>query len=399
MSTTSFRLRTEARAFFTACTFIALFTLCAPVPVSAQAILVKEHGYTLDLPVGWEPFDASNPDKLSFSDPVYGAMLQVTVFSHEKDMSAEEMDKDLRSQIKATGDGAPFLFSGRNAFLSDVTFSSAGKKLRGYLLTIKGMDRMDGVEPLKDCLLVCFSAVDVYNSALDSILSALDCFSPDDAGKLLPGPISQFLSPYPDPGRESISLQFQGKALRVSIGKGDRDASQVLVEREARLLAAYKASQVDAWTRFYRLIYRDSYHRLDGIVDAVRGALTAAKVPEKDAPLKILSWIQGFAFERTGTLADFLSPLSVAATAAGDCDSRAILYAAILDRFGLDVILLVSVTYSHALAGVALDREGAAFMLEGRKYIVAEMTEVVDIGMIAKDMADAKQWIPMRLKE
>jgi hypothetical protein len=187
--------------------------------------------------------------------------------------------------------------------------------------------------------------------------------------------------------------------LKVAIGKGDRDASQVLVEREARMLAEYKAAQVDAWTRFYRLIYRDCYHRLDGIVKAVRDALAAEKVPEKEAPLKILSWIQGFTFERTGTLADFLSPLSVAVSASGDCDSRAILYDAILDCYGLDAILLVSVTYSHALAGVALDRDGAAFILDDRKYIVAEMTEVVDIGMIAKTMADAKQWIAMRLKE
>jgi hypothetical protein len=376
-----------------------LWFLLLPCLLDAQAIFVKEHGYTLDLPVGWEPFDASDPDKLSFSDPVYGAMLQVTVFGHEKDMSAEEMERDLRRQINAKGEGAPFIFSGRESFLSDVTFSSAGKDLRGYLLVIKGLDGSGSAEPAEDCLLVCFATVDGYERALDSILSALDSFSPDQAGRLLPGPISQFLSPFPDAERETISLQFLGQTLRVAIGKGDGDASQVLVEREARLLAAYKAGQVDAWNRFYRTIYRDCYHRLDGIVQVVSGALAAKKVPEKEAPLRILSWIQGFEFKRTGTLADFLSPLSVAATASGDCDSRAILYDAILEHLGLDAILLVSVKYAHALAGVALDRDGAAFVLDGKKYVVAEMTEAVDIGMIAKNMADAKEWIPMRLRE
>jgi len=376
-----------------------LWFLLLPIQLDAQAIFVKEHGYTLDLPVGWEPFDASDPDKLSFSDPVYGAMLQVTVFSHEKDMSAEEMERELRRQINAEGEGAPFVFSGRESFLSDVTFSSAGKDLRGYLLVIKGLDGNRGAGPAEDCLLVCFSTVDGYEKALDSILSALDSFSPDQEGRLLPGPISQFLSPFPDAERESISLQFLGQTLRTAIGAGDRDASQVLVEREARLLAAYKAGQVDAWNRFYRTIYRDCYHRLDGIVQVVSAALAAQKVPENEAPLRILSWIQGFEFKRTGTLADFLSPLSVAASASGDCDSRAILYDAILEHLGLEAILLVSVKYAHALAGVALDRDGAAFMLDGKKYIVAEMTEVVDIGMIHKDMADAKEWIPMRLRE
>jgi hypothetical protein len=376
-----------------------LWLLLLPFQLSAQAIFVKEHGYTLDLPVGWEPFDASDPDKLSFSDPIHGAMLQVTVFSHEKDMSAGEMEKDLRGQINAQGEGAPFVFSGRESFLSDVTFSSAGKDLRGYLLVIKGLDGNSGAEPAEDCLLVCFATVDGYDQALDSILSALDSFSPDQEGRLLPGPISQFLSPFPDAERETISFQFLGQAVRVAIGAGDRDASQVLVEREARLLAAYKAGQVEAWNRFYRLIYRDCYHRLDGIVKVVSGALAAKKVPENEAPLRILAWIQGFEFKRTGTLADFLSPLSVAASASGDCDSRAILYDAILEHLGLDAILLVSVKYAHALAAVALDRDGAAFVLDGRKYIVAEMTEAVDIGMIPKDMADAKEWIAMRLRE
>ncbi len=377
----------------------ALWLLLLPVQPDAQAIFVKEHGYTLDLPVGWEPFDASDPNKLSFSDPVYGAMLQVTVFAHEADMSAEAMEKELRGQIGAEGEGAPFVFSGREAFLSDVTFTSAGKNLRGYLLVIKGLDGKIGKEPTEDCLLVCFATVDGYEKALDSIISALDSFSPDREGLLLPGPISQFLSPFPDASRETISLQFLGQTLRVAIGAGDRDASQVLVEREARLLAVYKAGQVDAWNRFYRTIYRDCYHRLDGIVKVVSGALAEKKVPEKEAPLRILSWIQGFEFKRTGTLADFLSPLSVAASAAGDCDSRAILYDAILEHLGLDAILLVSVKYAHALAAVALDRDGAAFVLDGKKYIVAEMTEPVDIGMISKDMADAKEWIPMRLRE
>ncbi len=376
---------------------VLLCLLLLTLTLDAQAYRVKEHGYILDLPVGWEPFDVSDPDKLSFTDTAHGIMLQVTVFSHEEGMSAADMEKEIRGQIKAQGEGARFTFSGRDSFLSDVTFSSADKNLRGYLLVIKGMD--GGDRSLKDCLLVCFASVEGYGQALDHILSAMDSFSPDEKGLLLPGPISQFLSPFPDPAKETVQLSFMGRSLSAVIGKGDRDASQVLVEREARMLAAYKAGQVEAWTRFYRMIYRDCYHRLDGVAAALQGALDAAKVPAGDAPLRLLSWIQGFTFKRTGTLSDFLSPLSVAAAAAGDCDSRAILYDALLDRMGLDAILLVSVKFSHALAGVALDREGAAFVLDGKKYVVAEMTEAVDIGMIAKTMADAKEWIPMRLRD
>jgi hypothetical protein len=146
------------------------------------------------------------------------------------------------------------------------------------------------------------------------------------------------------------------------------------------------------------MIYRDSYHRLDGLAEKLRAALSSQGIGSRETPLAILSWIQGFTYQRTGTLSDFLSPVTSLVTAAGDCDSRAMLYDLLLDHLGVDSILLVSTRFSHALAGVHLDRPGASFTFEGRKYLVAEMTEKVGIGMIAKDMADGAAWIPMRLR-
>ncbi len=376
---------------------ILLLLLLPPCLLRAEAISFKEYGYSIDLPEGWEPFDASDPAKLSFTDPASGAMLEIAVFSHERIMTVEEMDADVRGKLKAEGSPARFSFSGRDACLSEIRFTSDGHPMQGFVLVVKGLDAGSAVASV-DAMLIAFASKEGYASARDSILSALDSFSPDKAGKLLPGPIGQLAAPFPPPDPQPTAVTFLGRTVKGALGSTDAKATQSLIEREARILARYKQGQVPAWQRFYRMIYRDSYHRLDGIVEGLKDIVRSKSVPEKEVPIVFLSWIQDFTYARTGTLADFLSPLSVVLSASGDCDSCALLYAVILRHFGLDAIVLVSPYYAHALGGVALDLKGAAFTFDGKRYLVAEMTEKVDIGLISKDMADPSAWYAMPLE-
>ncbi len=379
------------------CAAAVFFLALSPV-LRAEVIDVKEYGYSLDLPEGWEPFDASNAQKLSFMDPQAGAMLQVTVVAHERGMTAAEMEGAIEKQLKAAGEGEAFTFSGRDAYLAEVTFSNSAGAHEGYILVVKGLDQVSGAIPSIDGILVCFAPQEIFQEANDDILSALDSFSPNADGKLYPGPLSQYLSPLSGGSRKPGTLKFLGQVLNAPVGLDEQQTTQDVIEREARLLARYKADETLAWQRYYRVLYRDSYHRLDGIYSALKKVMDAQKVSAKDAPLTLLSWIQAFTFERTGSLSDFLSPLSVALTASGDCDSRAILWVALLDHMGIDCVLFVSVKFAHAMGGAALDMDGASLTVDGKRYIVAEMTEVVAAGLIAKDMADPAAWIGMKLK-
>ncbi len=381
-----------------ACAGLFLALLFLPCPARAEVLSVKEYGYSLDLPEGWIPFDASDMAKLSFTDPASGAMLQISIFAHERSITAQQMENDLRKQLKGEGSGTVFSFSGRDCYLSDVTFTSAGNPFRGFILVVRALDRGGISPPTLDGILIAFAPIERYEKARDDLLSALDSFSPDQAAKLLPGPISQLSDAYPDDDRKTLAIQFLGETLPVTVGKGEQESEQALVEREARLLASYKAGQIPAWQRFYRMIFRDGYHRLDGILAGLKREMEARGVAPQDTPTTLLCWIQGFTFQRTGTLSDFLSPIAVAASEAGDCDSRALLYAALLDQLGYDAMIFVSPRYGHALAGVKLDRQGATISFADKRYIVAEMTEPVDIGLIAKDMADPTAWIGMPLK-
>jgi hypothetical protein len=67
--------------------------------------------------------------------------------------------------------------------------------------------------------------------------------------------------------------------------------------------------------------------------------------------------------------------------------------AIILERLGIDSILMVSRDYSHAMLGVDVPGAGIRFPLNGRSYLVAETTAKVGIGTMDAAMDDFTRWL------
>jgi hypothetical protein len=193
------------------------------------------------------------------------------------------------------------------------------------------------------------------------------------------------------------------------------EASEIVIEREAAVLTDYKPETEagkEAWQRFYRLIYRDSYSRLNYFASLlseelknVREAPGSGEAPGRGAdrreavPKRLLSWLQGFEYIRTWGTSDLISPLTAAASGQGDCDTRALLYIILLNHYGIDSALMVSSVYGHAMAAVDTPGNGARINVGGRPFLVAETTENIGIGMIASDMADPANWLIVPLME
>ena len=93
----------------------------------------------------------------------------------------------------------------------------------------------------------------------------------------------------------------------------------------------------------------------------------------------------------------FTPPLAAAYEATGDCDSRAVVAAIVLERLGIDSILMVSREYSHAMLGVDVPGGGQRFAFNGKNYLVGETTTKIGIGMIAASMADWSKWMGIDL--
>lgn len=78
---------------------------------------------------------------------------------------------------------------------------------------------------------------------------------------------------------------------------------------------------------------------------------------------------------------------------AGDCDTRALLLVAVLQRLGFDATILLSEHYHHAMLGLAMPSRGASISRNGRSYYFWETTNTgFRLGEIHPDCSDLSQW-------
>ncbi len=387
------------------------------LPIPAEVIRVIGPDYTIDLPEGWHSVNTYNSQSdswdVSFANSFNSAFLNIVTFPANRFKSSTDMCKYVKKNLKATGDYAGFTFSGMDATLADFKFKTKKREERGYFIFINGKDY--------DYALLTFTDIRIYKKNKDEILSAIDSFAPkSDSARLFPGPIGQFFYPIKtssngpygetttnDNGTESKKLlvktiKIGDKRYAVPFDSEEVSATQVLVEREARILTHYRGGTplaIKAWKRFYRMIYRENYHRLDKLYNTT----IAKEISDETGKAKtktitdVLKWIQNFTYSRTNTISDLLSPLATAFNQSGDCDSRSLLFIILTHHMGIDSILLISSKYSHSAVGLGINARGATIKFKNKPYIYTETTDKVNIGMVPKKMADPSGWIGVKL--
>ncbi len=353
---------------------------------AAEEIFIEDTGYYVDLPVGWEVMDISE-NRITFIDFTGEAFLQIKTYPGDRYDGAEKMFESIGNDIDAAGEGEVFEYMGRSTFFSVIEFSAGGERYSGYGLFIEGQDR--------DLALLSFSAADLSQMLNDYVVSALDSFSLNEFGRRMPGPVSTYyVSSHSEKKRQAAQTVFENSPIEWQVDFHAVEASQMLIERESLILADYvpqSENGLEAWKRFYRMVYRDSHSRLEAPA-AILARHLADSPNERRKAERLLNWLQGFHYRRTGG-SDLISPLHAAAFQDGDCDSRALVYSILLDYLGIESAVMVSAEYRHAMSAVDVPGSGARIPYGGKTYLVAETTSNVDIGMIAADMADPAKWV------
>ena len=373
-------------------TLIIVLLIISPLCYS-EVFHNPEIGYYLDVPVGWTLVDSENLAFIAFSNTSSSAVMQVFGFPGNAFDTADNLYQSIKLGLNAEGDGIPFTYSGREAVFSDLIFNAASSTVRGYFVFVNSAEM--------DYVIIAYSQIEVYEANHDFLLSCIDTFAINEEEKYVPGPISQFFYPFPGKNREIVEVEMNGIKVQTEIDLNELDAAAVLIEREARILITYTDYNefVEAWRRYYRIIYKDNYLRLGGISALLENNYRLGQKSTKDRVLLLLGWIQNFEYYRTGTNSDLTSPVETAYSMAGDCDSRALLFIIMLNYFNIDSILLVSTEYSHSAVGVDIHGNGAKIRFNNKDYLFAELTDVVDIGLIDSTMADPEGWISIPLRD
>ncbi len=396
---------------------IGLFLFCAST-LMAEPLASPSWGFSFDPPAGFSLTDGDGKDRFAFVDSVSSVELALRAYPSGTYGSCEEAMKTAMGRLSAQWDSASFNYGRRRVVIAKLEFDSLGYEASGWAIcgeldTAEGQAQRGTAAAPAFLLAIAYGEKGKTENAGPVIPSVLDSLRFGPVDSMLPGPITFFT--YPQEGEKTVNVTIEGVKEATTIDKADAEASAYVVEREYAVLTAYQNSPLwlDAWTRFYRETWRDSWARLDGFAfaaeraartaimlrpDADGGPTSAAQDdPDRALAATLLHWVQGFHYERNLEGSDFVDLVSSATEERGDCDSRSMLLALLLRKANVNAILMVSPEYSHAMTGIDVGGGGARFDFQDSKWLVAETTDDVAIGLIGQTVSDPTKWIGIQL--
>ena len=355
------------------------------VDVSAYEVTLQGGG-RMDIPVAWD-FSTDDPSVPAWYAPDRGAAAEVMLWAPGTWTEMQAFVDEIRPE-GAEGDVLTFPMWNGEAALADWTFQTSSGVFRGWFLLVRG----DG----PDVRISAITAAEQFDERRPFLLSVLDSYSPRDEERLHPGAVSRFLELTGTGEPYRVDSVFEDQSLSWMHDPAAALASQDVIEREALVLSAYGSVPnlfYQAWSRYYRLIYRDSYERLSPLADALAdGPLPIEEVSPEEAAKRLLSWLQGFAYGSTDGFSDLLAPSTACASGTGDCDSLALALVILMERYGVDGRILISYQAAHAVAALDLPGKGLRYTEGEESWLVAELTSRLSLGVLPERLNGVDDW-------
>ncbi|WP_449189149.1 hypothetical protein [Treponema lecithinolyticum] len=401
-----------------------LLIACATAAVYAEQLHSPTWGYYIDIPEGFELSAKQGKENYQFVHSLFPATLVIQSWKKGRYANTEEAVKTSLQKLKASGDIEKIHWRSNECALSLFDMQLAGVSYRGWAACTP-LEANKGLT-----LLLCYCPSQNFEALQQLIVSAIDAFSPDAGALHEIGILTSYA--YPKQGDMPVTLKIGGKNIQTAIDSSDIEASEFVIEREYAVLKAFASSPLwkKAWQRYYRMVYRDSYKRLEKTAFCVYNALGTSSTENTGAGKNgaenigktgtgsdsgtgnsgsgsakaqdnadraltqtLLSWVQNFPYEREQNSSDFTALPAILTGKASDCDSRALLLAVLMSHMNYKTMMFVSAEYSHALFGIDIPGKGARLEENGIRYLLGETTGKVDIGLVPQDMSDTSKWI------
>jgi hypothetical protein len=355
------------------------------------APLVSSWGFQIDLPEEYAYRAGDGKDQFSFQSPE-GTVFDMRVYPGPAYRSVTALAEDIQRRLKNQGPSEAFEYRKKQAVLIQLRFSGGGGLSEGWGLCVEldPPQEPPGREKEKPLLLALAYGPAGREDLQALYFSALDSLAPTQADRRAPGPITEYA--YPRGGQTAVPVA--GIQVEALVYEHDAEAAQELVDREYRILRRYANSPLwkEAWIRFYRTIYRDSFDRLAHIAFTLERHWNIPGLENRDLASKALEWVQSFQYERDLMGSDFINLVSAALEGRGDCDTRSLLWAIVLAQADIPAAIMISQQYRHAMGLADLLGTGAHFPFAEKAWLVAETTEAVPIGRIAAESSDIAHW-------
>lgn len=378
-----------------------VFSLFNPIKLNAEIIQDSIYKFSLDIPEGFVLSDTSEDGMTYlFTHPNIPVEFSLKIEKTSETKSPYVLEKTL-SKLSAAFSIDDFSWNNTDCAISDFAFK-LDKNYSGWAVCAPSQIKNTFIT------LLCYAPSNKRQACDQFIMSTINSLCTNDEYFCMPGIILTYA--FPKEGEKSIKLNINGNSIQSKIDNSDIDAANFLVELEYSVLKLYSKHNLwqEAWERYYRMIYRDSFGRLENCVSDVFDVLIPLSKkknpsnPDLFVAQQILSWTQTFSYQRNNASAnnsDFTSLPAAICGYGSDCDSRSLLVCLFMRCLGYESIMLISPEYSHALACIELNAPGQKYIPAGtdREFLMGETTAKVTWGMIAQNQADRTKWIPIIL--
>lgn len=370
------------------------------IPSFAEPIIDYELGYSLNIPEGFVLSDYTEDGlSLLFEHPNIPVSLIIRAYPKADFSDSENALATSLTKLSATGNTDTFNWSNQKCAIT--TFEmTLDKPYAGWGVSA----------PITDgnyyIVCLCYANKDKADACNQFIISTLNSLCIDDNFFNTPGIIATYA--YPKEGSKNLKLKIGSYTVNTSIDRCDAEAAQFIVDLEYGVLCLYAnhPMMMDAWKRFYKMIYRDSCGRLSKVNEDIQKVVYSGAVkknpskPDQEYAATLLSWVQNFEYRRDNeknTSSDFTALPAILEGKGNDCDSRSMLLCVLLNDIGVDSLLLFSPQFSHAMGAFNIDAPGQKYDVQTEdqqivSYIMGETTAKVTLGTIAQDHADRSKW-------
>lgn len=355
------------------------------------------YNYYVDLPEGYEVEEMDeNLTSIMLSHPNIPVFFVMKIYEDENS-SSESILTNALSKLNANFMVDNFIWQDLVTSVADFSMT-LDKKYEGWSLCV----------PLQKensfLVLLCYADEKNKQSCEQFILSSLNSLTINNT--IYEGPIVSYA--FPKEKSQEIIVKIGNNQIQTEIDKNDVEASQFLIDLEFGVFSLYvnHPRWKEAWQRYYRQIYCDSYSRLNqattDIIAQLKNKIKNTKNIELEISRELLAWVQSFDYTRNiqNKYSSDFSPLPAILLGEGsDCDSRSMLLCLFAKKMGIESILLISREYKHAIAAVEFDAQGQKYSPpeSDREFLLGETTANVTWGVIAQDHADRAKWIPVYL--
>ncbi len=172
-----------------------------------------------------------------------------------------------------------------------------------------------------------------------------------------------------------------------------RAAPSWLSEKYYRMLTDDDRALVEFWEAVYKIIRDRNEDNVKFISDKFKRWGRKHNVKGTELVGMVISFVQYMDYMiPKDNLFEVLPPVNTVMRNEGDCDTRSVLLAMILEDLGFDAIVLYSEHYLHAVAAVDIGR-GDYIKYRNKKYYIIETTaKGWKLGMMPPDTNNISYW-------